>query len=320
MNGTAALHLALVACGVGPGDEVIVPDLTFIATASTVIHAGAKPIFVDVNKDTWCINDKDIEPAITSKTKAIIPVHLYGHPANMDRILEIAKKYNLIVIEDAAESHGAEFNKKLTGTIGDVGVFSFYGNKVITTGEGGMIVTDDDLIAKRARQLRDHGMDRSKGYWHPELGFNYRMTSLQAALGVAQMEKIDEVLEKKLQIAKTYEHFLSKSIGLILPKQASRAKHIYWMYTILVEEDVTNINRDDMLKILKNEKIDARPSFIPMSCQPPFKTEKKFPVSNMLSSKGLSLPSYVGLAEDDIKRVCDVINTAICIHSKILRS
>jgi len=236
-NGTCALHLALKAFDIGPGDEVIVPTLTFIATASSVTHAGATPVFVDSEPETWNMDPGLIEGLITSKTKAIIPVHLYGHPADLDPILEIAQKHDLIVIEDAAEAHGALYKGKKVGSLGNAGIFSFYGNKIITTGEGGMIVVNDEKISKKIRLLRDHGMDKSCSYLHPILGFNYRMTNLQAALGVAQMEKINIIIEKKISMAQKYCRLLENIPGLTLPNEAPWAKHIYWPYTVLFDEN-----------------------------------------------------------------------------------
>ena len=191
-NGTNALHLALASCGIKAGDEVIIPDLTFIATENAVRYTGADVVFVDIDKDTLCISPVSIERAITGKTKAIIPVHLYGHPANMREIMRIAKIHSLVVIEDAAEALGAEAYRQRVGSIGKCGVFSFYGNKIITTGEGGMLTTNDHITFEKARYLRDHAMDQHKRYWHTMVGFNYRMTNLQAAVGLAQMERIDK--------------------------------------------------------------------------------------------------------------------------------
>ena len=196
-SGTAALHLALLALEIGEGDEVIVPSLTFIATANAVTYTGARPVFVDSEPETWNIDPNKIEEAITSRTRAIIPVHLYGHPTNMDPVMEIASRHGLAVIEDAAESHGARYKGRMVGSIADAGIFSFYGNKIVTTGEGGMVVTSKAELADRIRILRDHGMSTGKRYWHPKLGYNYRLTNLQAAVGVAQMEKITEILRAK---------------------------------------------------------------------------------------------------------------------------
>ncbi|MEN9422652.1 MAG: hypothetical protein RL122_35, partial [Pseudomonadota bacterium] len=213
-NGTTSLHLALVTMGISVGDEIIMPDLTFIATANAAKYVGAVPVLVDIERDTLCIDPAAIEAAITEKTKAIMPVHLYGHPANMPAIMAIAEKYNLLVIEDAAEAHGAEVNGKRVGSWGHCGSFSFYGNKVITSGEGGMITTDDEALYTRAKYLRDHAMSPTKRYWHTEVGFNYRMTNLQAALGLAQLERIDEILAKKQEAFEWYEAGLAGIDGI----------------------------------------------------------------------------------------------------------
>jgi len=213
-NGTTALHLVLAALGITARDEVIISDLTFVATGNAVKYTGAKVVTVDIEEETLCIKPEAIKKAITSKTKAIIPVHLYGHPANMEEINKIAKKHNLFVIEDAAEAHGAEVNGKKVGSLGHAGVFSFYGNKIITTGEGGMITTNDEELYKKMRYLRDHAMSKEKRYWHTEVGFNYRMTNLQAALGVAQLERIDELLAKKEEIFKWYQEGLKDVKGI----------------------------------------------------------------------------------------------------------
>ncbi|MBC7334373.1 MAG: DegT/DnrJ/EryC1/StrS aminotransferase family protein, partial [Actinobacteria bacterium] len=203
-NGTTALHLALKSLGIEKNDEVIVPVLTFAATANAVIYCNAKPVFVDIHPKYWCIDPQKIEEKITEKTRAIIPVHLYGHPCDMDWITDIAEDHGLYVVEDAAESHGAEYKGKKVGTFGDIACFSFYGNKIITTGEGGMCITNNEELAKEMRILRDHGMRPDKKYWHDKIGFNYRMTNLQAALGIVQLKKLDKFINKKRKIAKIY--------------------------------------------------------------------------------------------------------------------
>ena len=207
-NGTVALHLALVALGIGEGDEVIVPDLTYAATINTVLHANATPVIVDVEESSWCIDPIQIEKAITRRTKAIIPVHLYGQACDMEAIMKIAKKYKLRVIEDCAEAHGAMFNEKKVGSFGDVGCFSFFGNKVITTGEGGMCVTNDTNLNERMRILRDHGMSKTKRYWHEVIGYNYRMTNLQAAIGLAQLERIEKIHNNRREYENNYKDSL----------------------------------------------------------------------------------------------------------------
>jgi perosamine synthetase len=311
MNGTAAIQLALVALGVKPGDEVIIPDLTFVATASTVTYAGAVPVFVDSEPNTWNIDPEKIEAAITDKTKAIIPVHLYGHPCDMDPIMEIAKKHNLKVIEDCAEAHGAEYKGKKVGTIGDVGCFSFYGNKIITTGEGGLITTNDSELADRMQFLKDHAMKPEKRYWHPELGFNFRMTNVQAAIGVAQLEQIDNFLEIKKKNAKLYAELLKGIKGITIQPEAEWAKNVFWMHSILVDEQEFGCSRDDLIKKLKEKGIDTRTFFYPMHQLPPYEesnlNDETFPVATRLSQQGINLPSSVKLLKEDVEFICRTI-------------
>jgi len=307
-NGTVALHLALAAHGIKPGDEVIVPTFTFIATANVVKYCNAKPVLVDSEPKTWNIDVNKIEEKITKKTKAIIPVHVFGHPADMDPIMEIAKKHNLFVLEDAAEAHGAKYKGKMVGSIGDVGSFSFFGNKIITTGEGGMLVTDDEEFVKKSQVLRDHGMSKEKKYIHPFLGYNYRMTNLQAAVGVAQLAKIGEILERKRKIAERYERLLKDTEGISFQPIAEWADNVYWFTNIMIE-DSFKLSRDELLAKLNKNGIDARPFFYPIHQQPSYKeySKEKFPVSDEISRKGINLPSSATLKEDDIKTIVDVI-------------
>ncbi len=236
-NGTTALHLALLALGIGPGDEVIVPTLTFVASANSVVYTGAKPVFVDIDEPTWTIDPQKIEKKITRSTRAVMPVHLYGYPARMDEILRITRKYKLKVIEDAAEAHGARINNEYVGTMGDIGCFSFYGNKIITTGEGGMITTNNKKLAEKIRLLKNHGMSTQKKYWHPVIGYNYRMTNLQCAIGLAQLNKLQTFLETRKQIAQWYRTNLRKIPGIILPPEnTSVYRGVNWLFTILVED------------------------------------------------------------------------------------
>ena len=218
-NGTTALHLALEALDIKAGDEVILPTLTFIACANMVKFVGAKPVFVDSHPDYWCIDPKKIEEKLTDKTKAIMPVHLYGHPCDMDPIERIAKKHNLFIIEDCAEAHGAEYRGRKVGSMGTISCFSFYGNKIITTGEGGICLTDDEVLAEKMRIIRDHGMSLQKRYWHEVIGFNYRMTNLQAAIGVAQLGKIDYFINKKRETARMYNQLLNNNGKIVLPPE-----------------------------------------------------------------------------------------------------
>jgi len=306
-SGTTALHLALLAFEIGAGDEVIVPSLTFIATANAVTYTGAKPVFVDSEPETWNIDPNKIEEAITPRTKAIIPVHLYGHPANMDPILEIASHYGLAVIEDAAEAHGARYKGRCVGGIGNIGIFSFYGNKIITTGEGGMVVTNKADLAEKIRILRDHGMSTKQHYWHPAIGYNYRLTNLQAAVGVAQMEKVDDILKSKRRIAQVYNEGLQNVPGISLPPEAPWASSVCWLYSVLIDGQLFGITRDQLMAKLQEQGIESRPFFPPLHTQPIYNTGQNLPVAEYLAATGLSLPSAVRLRTDEINRVIDTI-------------
>lgn len=309
-NGTVAIHLALVAYGIGKGDEVIVPDLSFIATANAILHAGATPIFVDIDPLTLCIDPAKIEKAITKKTKGVMPVHLYGHPSKMHAINEIAKKYNLIVLEDAAEAHGASIDGKKVGSFGHCATFSFYGNKNITTGEGGMITTDDEDIYHRCRYLRDHAMSKEKRYWHTEIGYNYRMTNLQAALGVAQLERIEQLMEKRITLFNWYKEELKDYNDMIVLNQtADWAKNSYWLISAQFK-GYSEERRDEFMKELHKKGIDSRPFFYPMSSMPYFRKVDN-PVSYQVSKKGINLPTYFELQENEVIRICNSIISII---------
>lgn len=312
-NGTAALHLTLVSLGIKGKDEVIIPDLTFVATANAVVYTGAKPIFVDIDPETWCIDPEAIKKAITRRTKAIIPVHLYGHPVDMKPVMEIAKKYDLYVIEDAAEAHGAEYRGKRVGGIGDAGIFSFYGNKIITTGEGGMITTNDMILYEKAKYLRDHAMSPKRRYWHTEVGFNYRITNLQAALGLSQLERIDKLIAKKRLIFKWYKEFLGDVESIRLNPEKEWAKNIYWMVCLVPAKDF-GISRDVLMERLKRKGIDTRPFFYAISELPMYKKRgSNYPTSAVkdLSRAGLNLPSAVNLTKEDVEYICDAIKTIL---------
>lgn len=312
-NGTAALHLALAALGVGAGDEVIVPDLTFVSPASMALLCGATPVFVDVDPITWTIDPDLIEARITSKTRAIIPVHLYGHPCDMDPILDLAKKYKLFLIEDCAEALGAEYKGRKVGSLGDVGTFSFFANKVITTGEGGMVTTNNPEIFEKMKLLRDHGMTRDKRYWHHVAGFNYRLTNLQAAIGLAQMERIETFLAYREQVVARYNEHLRKIPGITLPPCAKDVKNIFWLYSVLIDKAVCGIDRDGLMKRLPAYGIDSRPFFFPLHQQPPFSGEanRPFPVSDRLAKNGLSLPTSNNINLADIDNVCNAIDSIL---------
>ncbi|OGG06468.1 hypothetical protein A2777_05815 [Candidatus Gottesmanbacteria bacterium RIFCSPHIGHO2_01_FULL_40_15] len=312
-NGTTALHLALVAAGIGPGDEVILPDLTFVATANTVKYTGAEPVLVDVNKKSWQINTRLIEGKINKKTKVLLPVHLYGIPSDMKKIMEIAKKYKLTVIEDAAEAHGAkvmmgDVSFKMAGSIGLMGCFSFYANKIITTGEGGMVVTDDRKKADLMKMLRDHGQDPGRHYYHPLIGFNYRMTNLQAALGTAQLERIQKLLNFKSRIAALYTNMLSKVAGIYFPEIPAGTEAVCWLYSVIVDKPYP-LSRDVLIKKLKNRGIETRPFFYPMHRLPAYISEESFPAADYLFHHGINLPSGYNLTEGDIKYICAVIKS-----------
>ena len=306
-NGTVALHLALEAFGVGDGDEVVVPDLTFISTANAAKYCGATPVFVDVDPDTWTLDPDNLEAVMTENTAAIIPVHLYGHPVDMDPVIKIADAYDAVVIEDAAEAHGAEYKNQRVGSIGDAATFSFYGNKIVTTGEGGMVVTDNDLINERLRRLKDLCMDPGKRYWFPEIGYNYRMTNIQAAIGCAQMEDIDWHLHRRREIAEWYDSYLNGVNVAMTPVEREWAEHAYWMYSIVLED---TLSRDAVMSKLESRGIETRPFFYPMTSMPPYKdTNCNTPTSATLAKSGINLPTWAGLSKNDIKYVCqELIN------------
>ena len=314
-SGTTALHLLLVAAGICAGDEVIVPSLSFIATANAVSYTGAKPVFVDSEQQSWNIDPELIESRITEKTRAIIPVHLYGLPADMKPILEIANRHGLMVFEDCAESHGARYKGAQTGSLANAGVFSFFGNKIITTGEGGMIVTDDDALASQCRLLRDHGMSPERRYWHPVIGFNYRMTNIQAALGVAQLGKIQHILDRKKEIARLYMQGFSQIQGITLPTENEFFENVYWLFTILVDEQVFGMTRDKIMEVLSENRIDSRPIFPPMHKQPVYDHGEVLPVCETISASGISLPSSVDISNDDINRICNLFKNLFTAES-----
>lgn len=301
-NGTAALHLALLAAGIKAGDEVIVPDLTFIATANAVAYIGALPILADIDPETLCLSPEAVERAITPRTRAVIPVHLYGHPADMDAINAIASQHNLVVIEDAAEAHGAEYKGKRVGSLGRCGVFSFYGNKVITSGEGGMLTTDDETLYHTAKRLRDHAMSPIKRYWHEEIGYNYRMTNLQAALGVAQLERVDEFIARRSEIMNWYRSGLGHRADLRLNREASWAKNAYWMVCLEID-GMTETSRQRLMDSLRARGVDSRPYFYPVSDMPMYPNADT-PVAHRISPTGINLPSFVDLTRDDVDFIC----------------
>ena len=311
-NGTCALHLALLALSIGEGDEVIVPDITFSATINSVIHCGAKPVICDINPKTLCMDLDSIKRLISCNTKAIVPVHLYGQVCDMENIKKIAIDNDLFIIEDCAEALGSSIKNKPVGTFGDAATFSFFGNKTISTGEGGMVLFKNRKFAEKARIIRDHGMDPKKRYWQLYVGHNYRMTNLQAAIGVAQMEKFDDIVKKKIFIANRYNSLLSGIEGIeTFPFTKSNTINSYWLYTIILKK---NISRDSLIKKLIEFGIDSRPVFYPLHEMPPYKkfTNKMnhFEFSDIAYS-GISLPSSINLKKDEIMYICQVLSNLL---------
>ncbi len=309
-SGTSALHLACLAAGIGAGDEVIIPNFTLIVSANVVISCGAKPVLVDVDPKTWCINPKLIEEKITKHTKAIMAVHMYGHPCEMDAIMTTAKRHHLFVIEDCAEAHGAEYKGRKVGSIGHAGCFSFYGNKILTSGEGGLVTTSDQKIAEKVKLLRNQAFDKPR-FVHHEVGFNYRLTNLQAAIALAQLERVEEKVKRKIEIAKKYSDLLGKKdSALTLPTQTDHCKNVYWMYGVLLGQ--TYNTKDEVMEELHQNGVETRSFFCPMSRQPVFQKKDnpsfpdvsgKHPISDQLWERGLYLPSGLGLTDAQIKEV-----------------
>jgi perosamine synthetase len=306
-SGTTALHLALVALGIGKGNKVLVPSLTFVSVANAVIYTGAEPVFVDSHPEYWCINPSKIEERIDGQTKAIIPVHLYGHPCDMDEIMRIAEDHRLCIIEDCAEAHGAEYKGKKVGSYGIISCFSFYGNKIITTGEGGMCLTNNEELANKMRILRDHGMNPARKYWHDVIGFNYRMTNLQAAIGVAQLRRINHIIARKRRISVTYKKLLQHLPNVIPAPEMPWAKNVYWLYSILVKNTI----RDKIIEYMDKEGIETRPFFSPIHIMPPYKCNLRLPVAERLSTMGLNLPSASRLSDEQIQNVAHSLSEVL---------
>jgi perosamine synthetase len=308
-NGTTGLHLALVTLGIGPGDEVIIPDLTFVATANAVAYTGATPVLADVDADTLCIDPASVESLITERTKVIMPVHLYGHPADMDSLTTIAKARDIVIVEDAAEAHGAEYKGRRVGGLSQCGVFSFYGNKVVTTGEGGMLTTNDHDFYQRAKRLRDHAMTPERRYFHDERGFNYRMTNLQAALGVAQMERIDDFLKRRAEIMAWYNSAIPSSKNVRLNRVKNWANSAFWMVCLEVD-GFDEARRAEFMRKLRQRGIDSRPYFCPMSSMPMYRQEP-LPVAARKARTGLNLPSFFDLTQKDVERIGAVVSESL---------
>jgi perosamine synthetase len=313
-NGTTALHLGLLGLGIGAGDEVIVPDLTFAATINTVLQCGAVPVIVDVDPVTWNIDPKAVEAAITPRTRAIMPVHLYGQPADMAELMALAAQHGLSVLEDAAEAAGSTYRDQPVGGIGHAAAFSFYGNKLITTGEGGMLLFRDQRAHERARQLRDHGMDPAKRYWHTQVGYNYRLTNLQAAIGCAQLERFDEFVRRKLAIARAYLARLGDLDGVTLPVELADRRNTFWAFSLILDTDRLGISRDQVIERLAQAGIESRPLFYPLHAMPIYRPHaggRDLAVSRRLSAGGLSLPSAVTLSEGEIDYIAGVLRRLV---------
>lgn len=304
-NGTVAIHLALIALGIGPDDEVIVPTLTYIASVNSIAYTGATPVFVDSLQSTWQLDTEDVKRKITSKTKAIMAVHLYGHACNMDALQTICKENNLFLIEDCAEAIGSTYKGKHVGTFGDISTFSFFGNKTITTGEGGMVVTNDETLMDRAVHFKGQGLAKHRQYWHDVIGYNYRMTNICAAIGLAQLEQIDTFIAQKRQVAQWYKEKLTNP-NVQFHNQDKDVYHSYWMCSILVNDPS---KRDALRDALAQEGIETRPLFYPVHTMPMYSLKfQKYPIAENLGWRGLNLPSYPALTESQIDSICAIIN------------
>jgi perosamine synthetase len=318
-NGTVALHLGLAALGIGPGDEVILPAFTMIATINAITYTGATPVLVDSEPATWNMDLNQVAEKITPRTRAVMPVHTYGHPVDMDPLMDMAERHGFYVLEDAAESHGAEYKGRRTGSLGHAACFSFYANKIITTGEGGMITTDDAEIARLARNLRDHAFSKERHFWHKYIGFNYRMTNMQAAVGLAQTEQLEGFVEARRRNAARYSAALREISGLVTPPEAGWARNVFWMYSILVEDEF-GMTRDGLRTYLANHGIETRTFFIPMHLQPiyyrAFKGQR-YPVAEMLCQRGFYLPSASSLTTREIDYITANVRDA---HEEATRS
>jgi len=314
VNGTTALHLALQSLNIGEGDEVIIPTFTMIATAFAVTYTGAKPVFVDADKNTWNINVSNIEKKITTKTKAILVVHLFGLMCEMDKIQDIAKKHNLFIVEDAAEAHGAEYNKIRAGAYSDIASFSFFANKNLTTGEGGMVVTNNEQFFNSAKYYKNlcFPLDGNRNYTHNDIGYNYRMSNLHAAIGLAQVEKADEYTQLRIKNNNLYRDFLKDTHGISFQQNSSNSLNVCWMNAIVIDPQLYGRTRDELIKHLKNNGIDSRLLFNGMHNQQSLQNfgcdcSDSYPISDWLTNNGLYLPSASNLSQSDIEYICEKI-------------
>jgi len=312
-NGTVAIHLALTALDIGPGDEVIVPTLTYVASVNTIIQAGATPVFVDSIESTLQIDPDDVLRKITPRTKAVMAVHLYGLSCDMDRLVKICKDHQLYLIEDCAEAFGSFYNQQHVGTFGDIATFSFFGNKTITTGEGGMVVTKTKELIDRAFHLKNQGVSKTREYWHDIVAYNYRMTNICAAIGLAQIEKADEILGKKRQIAQWYKQHLN-DLPLKFHDEIPHTKHSFWMCTMILD---SSEHRDSLREYLNQNGIETRPLFPPCHTFPHLFNENSYPVAESISLRGINFPSYPDLEFEEVSAICGAIkkyfNSATCL-------
>lgn len=307
-NGTVAIHLALVALGLGPGDEIIVPTLTYIASVNPIVQVGATPIFVDSERSSWQIDPADVARKITPRTRAIMVVHLYGHPADMNAIMQIAREHDLFVIEDCAEAFGARVNGQHVGTFGDIATFSFFGNKTITTGEGGMVITNDATLHDRAVHFKGQGLAKHRTYWHDVIGYNYRMTNICAAIGLAQMERADELLQKKLNLVQQYNELLEQvAVELHHPGRPDIV-HSYWMYSVLVPTG----RRDEVMAQLNQAGVETRPTFYPVHTMPMYSQRfERHKVAEDIGWRGINLPSWPDLSPRQLEYIAESLDRAI---------
>ena len=310
-SGTTALHLAVAAAGIGRGDEVILPTFTIAATVFAVLYADATPVLVDVEPDNWTMRADQVAAKVGPRTRAIMAVHMYGHPCDMDPLQQIAKDNNLLILEDAAEAHGAEYRGRKCGGLGDAACFSFYANKIVSTGEGGMVITNDSTFAERCRSLKNLGFNNTRRFLHDDIGFNYRMTNIQAAIGLAQLENADQYVELRREHAASYTQLLQEVEGLRLPVERSWARNVYWMYGVIVEDDF-GCSRDDLMQGLAKRGVETRTFFIPMHEQPLFHRHglfqnEQYPIAADIGRRGLYLPSSTGLSHDEIAYIVDAV-------------
>ena len=312
-NGTVALQLAVAALDLPRDSEIIMPSFTIISCAMAAVYNGLKPVFVDADPETWCMDVRQIEEKINKNTSAIMVVHIYGHPVDMDPVLELVEKYNLRIIEDAAEAHGAEYKGGKCGSFGDISCFSFYANKIITTGEGGMVLTDNEDLAERCRSLRNLSFKKEKRFYHTELGFNFRMTNIQAAIGLAQLENINKAIEKKIWIGKLYNNLLRDVPYLQLPAEKEWAKNVYWMYGVVLDEKV-GITAEKFAAKLKSRGVETRPFFFGLHEQPVIEKDRpieRLVVTEHISKFGLYLPSGLALDENQVKTVVEKVKESL---------